>query len=282
MFVAEQLLGKPVSSRGRPAKRICDGAAVDLDLGLAVRNQDASGRPDRHSHDEESSGPPSREIKSPARHYKLLLAHSCAASRPQVAAIGDTVQSVEHLLDQRPPRVTLMSISPASTASTDDSGRTAPPRQRGQGGQQIARAAAHGMDLAMLVGRTADMAFLVALALLAPAPVCTEPWSRCSPDAVWLRRVLAHAGFPHPRQNGAALIIPTGRRSYPTQRFVWANRGIRPERFYRVVARIGGMPVRSDSVTVVWSVQGLHVWVQYPPPRRLLVQLVRATVAVKR
>jgi hypothetical protein len=35
-------------------------------------------------------------------------------------------------------------------------------------------------------------------------------------------------------------------------------------------------------VTVVWSVQGLHVWIQYSPPRKLLVRLVRATVAVKR
>jgi hypothetical protein len=137
-------------------------------------------------------------------------------------------------------------------------------------------------DLAILVGRIADMAFLVALALLAPGPVCHEPWSRWSPDAFWLRRVLAHAGFRHPGQNGAALIIPTGSRSYPTQRFVWANRGIRPEPFYRVVARVDGIPVRSDSVTVVWSVHRLHVWVQYPPPRRLLVRLVRATVAVRR
>jgi hypothetical protein len=126
------------------------------------------------------------------------------------------------------------------------------------------------------------MSFLLSLVLLAPAPACKEPWSRCSPDAYWLRRVLARAGFPHPGQNGAALIIPTGRRRYPTQRFVWANRGIHPESYYRVIARVDGRAVLSDTVTVVWSVQGLHVWIQYPPPRKLLVRLVRATVAVKR
>jgi hypothetical protein len=126
------------------------------------------------------------------------------------------------------------------------------------------------------------MALLIALVMLAPAPTCNEPWSRCSPDAVWLRRALAVAGFHHPGQNGAALIIPTGRRSYPTQRFIWANRGIRPEAFYRVIARIDGKPILSDGVSDVWSVQGMRVWVQDPPPRKLLVRLVRATFAVKR
>ena len=123
------------------------------------------------------------------------------------------------------------------------------------------------------------MSVLLALALSFPA--CTEPWSRCSPDAFWLRRVLARAGFPHPDQNGAALIIPAP-PSQLNQRFVWATPGTQIWPAYRLVSRVDGRPVYGDRARIVWIVQKRHVWVEYPPPRALLVRLVRASVAVKR
>jgi hypothetical protein len=123
------------------------------------------------------------------------------------------------------------------------------------------------------------MEFLLALVL--GLPTCKEPWSRCSPDAFWLRRVLARAGFPHPDQNGAALIIPAPAKEL-NQRFVWATRGTQTWPEYRLVARVDGRAVYGDRVRVFWIVQKRHVWVEYPPPRRLLVRLVRASVAVRR
>jgi hypothetical protein len=113
------------------------------------------------------------------------------------------------------------------------------------------------------------------LALMLGLPTCAEPWSECSPDAFWLRRVLAQAGFPHPRQNGAALIIQN-------ERFVWATPGTRTQPEYRLRWRIDGRGVYGDGVRVTWIVQKRHVWVESPPSRRLLVRIVRASLTVKR
>ena len=119
------------------------------------------------------------------------------------------------------------------------------------------------------------------LALVLGLPTCKEPWSRCSPDAFWLRRVLARAGFPHPGQNGAALIIPAPPQDL-NQRFVWATPGTQTWREYRLVSRVDGRPVFSDRVRVFWIVQKRHVWVEPPSARRLLLRLVRASAAVRR
>jgi hypothetical protein len=119
------------------------------------------------------------------------------------------------------------------------------------------------------------------LALVLGLPTCSEPWSRCSPDAFWLRRVLARAGFPHPGQNGAALIIPAPAKEL-NQRFVWATRGTQTFREYPLVSRVDGRAVYGTRVRVFWIVQRRHVWVEYAPPRRLLVRLVRASVAIRR
>jgi hypothetical protein len=119
------------------------------------------------------------------------------------------------------------------------------------------------------------------LALILGLPTCREPWSRCSPDAFWLRRVLARAGFPHPGQNGAALIIPAPPQA-SNQRFVWATPGMQTWPEYRVVSRVDGRPVYGDRIRVFWIVQRRHVWVEYAPPRKLLIRLVRASIAVTR
>ena len=116
------------------------------------------------------------------------------------------------------------------------------------------------------------MTLLLALAL--GLPTCSEPWSRCSPDAVWLRRVLAHAGFRHVGQDGAALILPS-------QRFVWATPGTQVARGYKVRSRADRRPVYGDGVRVTWIVHRRHVWVEPEPPRKLLVRLVRASLTVK-
>jgi hypothetical protein len=107
---------------------------------------------------------------------------------------------------------------------------------------------------------------------------CSEPWSRCSPDAFWLRRVLAHAGFSHVGQTGSALIIPRG----PQWRFVWATSGTRIDPVFELRSGAAGRAVYGDRVRVTWIVQRRHVWVEPPPPRRLLVRLVRASLSVKR
>jgi hypothetical protein len=115
-------------------------------------------------------------------------------------------------------------------------------------------------------------------ALLALA-LCTQPWSRCSPDAFWLRRVLAYAGFRDVGQTGSALMIPNRRRQW---RFIWATPGTRVDPVYKLTARVDGRAVYSDRVRVTWIVQKRHVWVGPPPTRRLLVRLVRASASVRR
>lgn len=112
---------------------------------------------------------------------------------------------------------------------------------------------------------------------------CTEPWSTCSPDARWLRRVLARTGHAHGvSANGAALVVWFARGAQRLERFVWTTPGTRIDPAYRPLYRVAGTPVFSDGTRVVWRAQGARIWVEPPPGRRAAARLVVASKTVPR
>ncbi len=103
----------------------------------------------------------------------------------------------------------------------------------------------------------------MALALLLPPGVCAEPWARCSPDAFWLRRVIARARFMAVGDTGSALsfVARCGPPCGPAGEWnVWAAPGTRRHPVYRLVRRVDGRVVYGDGVRIVWIVQKRAVW----------------------
>ncbi|MGH2722726.1 MAG: hypothetical protein ACRDI0_00395 [Actinomycetota bacterium] len=132
----------------------------------------------------------------------------------------------------------------------------------------------------------------------ATAPVpddCPEdvgPWSHpACPEPAWVRLVLRSAGYRVTGDTGSALvggaqghgfyIWATEADELPTQPF---DEAIASEG-YRLDRAVEGVLVFTDGVRAVWTVQGLHVWVEggpvdtLPPPE-VIAELVRATIAV--
>ena len=122
-------------------------------------------------------------------------------------------------------------------------------------------------------------------------PSCSGPWSMCSPDAQWLRKVLVEAGYPGAGPGtGSALVIPAANPS--SQTFLWAVRSSRPPNPnvyppYDALPRVGDTAIYGDKVRLVWAAQGRNVYLEPlfldPLPlrdRRLLPQLVRLTQEV--
>jgi hypothetical protein len=111
-------------------------------------------------------------------------------------------------------------------------------------------------------------------------PGC-EPWARCSPDAAWLRRVLASIGYPNAGDTGSALVVGGGGADRRAQRFIWATpgggSGCGSGDHW---ARVGKVEVCGSAVRVHWQAQGRRVW--FEPPDRLLRPLVRASLRVHR
>ncbi len=102
-------------------------------------------------------------------------------------------------------------------------------------------------------------------------------WS-CSPDAAWLRKVLARAGYWDVGATGSALETVTAARK---QRYFWTTpassssaRGL-PE-----VNRVAGVRVYSDGVKQAWRAQGRLVWVHAPLANVALAELVRASLSI--
>ena len=104
---------------------------------------------------------------------------------------------------------------------------------------------------------------------------CEAPWSECSPDADWLRRVVARVGHGEPGSTGSALILPYERG----WRYLWANprRGRGGCGAEREWASVGATAVCGGPVRVHWDVQGARVWLEPPARGRLLARLVAAT-----
>jgi hypothetical protein len=120
---------------------------------------------------------------------------------------------------------------------------------------------------------------------------CSGPWSVCSPDAQWLRRVLADAGYRGASPGtGSALVIPSANPT--SQTFFWAvpsRRAPDPDEYspYDALPRVGDTTIYGDKVRLVWWVQGRNVYFEPlfldPLPLRdhkLLPQLVRLTQKV--
>jgi hypothetical protein len=112
---------------------------------------------------------------------------------------------------------------------------------------------------------------------------CQGPWSECSPDAQWLRRVLAEGGLTDaPPGTGSAVLIT---REGPSGLFFWA---VRPGRSagsneyspYAKLVLVGETQVYTDGVRVFWRAQERHVFLEPPPELELLEKLVRLTNAV--
>jgi hypothetical protein len=119
---------------------------------------------------------------------------------------------------------------------------------------------------------------------------CSGPWSACSPDAQWLREVLAEAGYPDAGPGtGSALVIPSANPS--SQTFFTAVRGRPPDADvyspYDARPHVGDTAIYGDKVRLVWRAQGRNVYFEPlfldPLPlldRQLLPQLVRLTQSV--
>jgi len=118
---------------------------------------------------------------------------------------------------------------------------------------------------------------------------CSGPWSLCSPNARWLRRVLAEAGYPDAGPGtGSALVIPSENPS--SQRFFWAvGSGAPPDPgVYSPsdeLPRVGDTVIYGDKVRLVWRAQGRNVYFEplFLEPlvdRKLLIELVRLTQEV--
>jgi hypothetical protein len=117
----------------------------------------------------------------------------------------------------------------------------------------------------------------------ADAPVrCTEPWSRCSPDAVWLRKVLKKVGYRNIGETGAALSTALTVGHIRTARYYWVTSGWRPGPPYHLLYRVGNTGVYGETVRTVWRAQGVGVWVEPRPSRRTVARLVAATWAMPR
>lgn len=115
-----------------------------------------------------------------------------------------------------------------------------------------------------------------------PRPSCSGPWSVCAPDALWLRQVLAKAGFPDPGPGtGSALIVP--QESPIAQRYFWAVRHKPdPDAYsaYEVFHRVGETDIYGNQEHLFWRAQGRTVFLQPAPDRQLLTKLVRLTAVV--
>jgi len=115
------------------------------------------------------------------------------------------------------------------------------------------------------------------------ARACSEPWSKCSSDAQWLRRVLARVGYRNIGDTGSALTTPIVVGHVRQLRYDWATSAWLPKPPYRRLYKVGDTTVYGDhDVRIVWSVQGVGVWVEPPPSRRTVARLVVATRAVRR
>lgn len=114
-----------------------------------------------------------------------------------------------------------------------------------------------------------------------PSREC-EPWARCSPDAVWLRRALASIGHADVGDTGSALVVGGCGVDGRAQCFVWATPGAGSGCGWRDRrVELGDVAVCGRAVRVHWEAQGRRIWLE-PPDRSLLPRLVRASLWVPR
>lgn len=108
-----------------------------------------------------------------------------------------------------------------------------------------------------------------------------EPWASCSPDAAWLRRVLASIGHPNVGDTGSALVVGGCGADGRAQCFVWATPGSGSGCGWRDHwTKLGAVEVCGSAVRVRWEAQGRRIWLE--PPDRLVFPLVRASLRVPR
>jgi hypothetical protein len=139
-----------------------------------------------------------------------------------------------------------------------------------------------------------------ALDSLEVAPRSTEgcpeggPWAHPScPEVGWVRAILADAGYPVVGDTGSALVA----RADGTGVFIWTTPADEPpsEPFEETIQREGyelygavdGVPLFFDGTRIVWTADGLHVWVSAGPSESdvlpdmsVLRSLVRASFRV--
>ena len=124
---------------------------------------------------------------------------------------------------------------------------------------------------------------LLAAAALAGVP-CEHPgeWPQTR-DAVWLARVLRHAGYAREECTGSAFVIRLGRKDL----YMWAFTS-RSNRFpYTRTVRVAGVAVHVEAhLRAAWRARRRLVWVQagptshsLPAPSRL-APLIRASSSV--
>jgi hypothetical protein len=117
-----------------------------------------------------------------------------------------------------------------------------------------------------------------------PAECTGECWSQ-GPEGVWVKEVLANAGFALTGDTGSAL-VGTDETS---QFYIWTTSLGPPlaslaDTGYSKVHEIDGHPVFGDGVRLVWEAEGRRVWVElgpredsHLPTGESLIRLLRAT-----
>lgn len=114
--------------------------------------------------------------------------------------------------------------------------------------------------------------------------IACQPWSECSPDAAWLRRVIRRAGLGKVGPGtGSALVIPG---VTPTSaRHLWAVQSAGQTdpvyQTYRALPEVDGVPIYTDGTRLLWQAQGRNVYLAPPPEQALLARLVRLTIRVE-
>lgn len=103
-------------------------------------------------------------------------------------------------------------------------------------------------------------------------PEGTGPWSDPDcPQPAWVRDVVAAAGYEITGDTGSALVGRGGGTGF----YIWTTRQesleSRPfedriaDEGYRKWATVAGVDIFTDEVRAVWTVHGLHVWVEGGP-----------------
>jgi hypothetical protein len=132
---------------------------------------------------------------------------------------------------------------------------------------------------------------LESLEVTAPVPEECSPQVAASgdpdcPESAWLRAVVERAGYGVTGNTGSALIGQTGDVEFaiwtteadPTDQYVVPPEPGFDERIYRRVIQVEELTVFSEGVRFVWTVQGLHVWMESNVEGTVPEELVRALV----
>jgi hypothetical protein len=103
----------------------------------------------------------------------------------------------------------------------------------------------------------------------------------------WSRAVAEDADFKIAGYTGSAWVAEGHGRSF----YIWATEAIPTRPFayegYRIIRRIGGVPIFGDNVRLAWRAQGATVWIEAGPTEQSLAPkpsqlrlLVRASKAI--